>query len=329
MGSRIKPRITLRIEANRTRETIESVLPSYNQARQEGGNKKIDRYEKGGKAMRKRLDRNSAIILGLLGFAALLFALAPTPARAVGTDPCANVTLVDNDQDGFWDCYETNSLVNPCGQAPDTPVSSSKKDLFVFLVRMANSNMVGFDPFALAKTSLASVVNIHVIDIENPSCSQLLIDRIVSSPSPQKAVKITEDPSRSVVEVGSSTPGVPSGPDEAKIYTNRIWDKLVAACPCIATDSCGSYCKATSGETGKATLYQFYIQNTIAHEIGHIIRPLHQPYTTQYEYHYVEGSGWIMDRAIVATTNKKTKVVTIPISKNYGSTDIGNVKLLP
>ena len=44
-----------------------------------GDNKRIDRYEKGGKAMRKRVDTSSAIILGLLGIAALLLALAPTP----------------------------------------------------------------------------------------------------------------------------------------------------------------------------------------------------------------------------------------------------------
>ena len=277
--------------------------------------------------MRKRVDTSSAIILGLLGIAALLLALAPTPAAA---GACDGVTLVDSDQDGFWDCNEQYNLVTPCGQTVVPPLVPSKKDLFVFLVRAAGTNMPPFgqlgyfDPFKLAKDSLAGLVNIHVI--ESP-CTQLLNDRIVSSSPLQKAVKITEDLSTTVNEVGSSTPGIPLGPDEAKIYTNRIWDKLVAACPCIVNDC--QTCTDKEVNVKGLDLYPLYIQNTIAHELGHLVRPLHYPYSTKYENHYQEGSYLIMERAIVATTSRKTGIVTIPISKEYGSTDVNNVKLLP
>jgi hypothetical protein len=77
-------------------------------------------------------------------------------------------------------------------------------------------------------------------------------------------------------------------------------------------------------------LYPLYIQNVIAHELGHLVRPLHYPYSTKYEYHYQEGRYYlIMDRAIVATTDRSSGGVTIPISSDYGSTDKSNVKLIP
>lgn len=278
--------------------------------------------------MKKRLGTSSAIVLGLLGFAPLLLALALTPARVAAQ--CGNqADLTDTDSDGFTNYWECTGLPLTCGGTlPQT--SLNVKDLFVFLVRANPSNIPAspFDPFALAKTSLANVVNIHVI--EGP-CNTLLSTRVVSTKSTQKAIKITEDPSTSVTEVGSSNPGVPRGRDEAKIYPNRIMQKLLEACPCLSNNTCNATCRATSGAYLIDDLYKLYIQNTIAHEIGHLIRPLHQPYTTKYEYHYQEGTNTpplIMERAIVATKDT-SGVMMIPIGKDYGSTDIGNIKLLP
>jgi len=267
--------------------------------------------------MRKRIDTRSAIILGLLGFAALLLPLAPTQARAA-----AGCGDVDSDLDGFTDYLECTGIPLTGGGSFQT-TGQNVRDLFVILVRATPSNIPSspFDPFALARNL---GINIQVIE-----ASAVTADRLVSPTSIQKAVKITEDLSTSVVEVGSSTPGIPSGRDEAKIYTIRIWQKLVEACPCLANNSCGTSCKATSGESTPATLYQLYIQNVIAHELGHLIRPLHYPYSSKLENHYQEGKYLIMERSIVATRNRQTGVVTIPISKVYGPEDIGNIKLLP
>jgi hypothetical protein len=119
---------------------------------------------------------------------------------------------------------------------------------------------------------------------------------------------------------------MPAGKDEATVYTARIWQKLVEACPCIV-NNCDTCTDSTGQIKGKA-LFPLYIQNIIAHELGHMARPLVYPYTTKYEYHYKEGDYTIMERAIVATTDKKTKNVKIPISSQYKEADRSNVQIV-
>ena len=120
-----------------------------------------------------------------------------------------------------------------------------------------------------------------------------------------------------VKELGSSTPGPPSGRDDAKIYTARIRQEIDAACPP------GTKCLDKKGvETSADDLFDLYIQNIVAHELAHMLQPLAQPYSTKIEWHDKTNSGYVMDQFIVATKDRKTGVVTIPISTIYKDADI-------
>jgi hypothetical protein len=281
----------------------------------------MKRYDNGGKAMRRRQGKSSAIILALMGIAALLFGLTPTPASAGGSSQCSATDTLDTDMDGFTDCIEKSGFSVTLDGSSLTATDHTKKDLFVILVRATPSNIpTTIDPFLLAKNL---GITIHVIERSQP-----VLDRTVnSSISTQKAVQITESLRTDVTELGVSTPGLPGGRDESTIYTSRIWQKLLEACPCIA-NNCNTCSDGATPATGGQALYPLYIQNVIAHEIGHLVRPVKQPYTTQYEYHYAEGttSPSIMDRAIVSTKDRKTGFVKIPISKSFKQTDLDAVK---
>ena len=279
--------------------------------------------------MKRRENIRGAGMLILATLVGLMFALVPTMAAAL--DPCENLELVDSDQDGFWDCQEL-APVTVCENV--FVLDPKRKDLFVILVRASDLDSSVktnipydgesdyYDPLHLARDL---GVNIHVIPYDSALQCGILDTRVVNDSPFQKALKITEDLRTSVTEIGSSSPGKPDGRDEATVYTERIWEVLVKACPGIINDS--QMCVDKEGTYG-LNLFPLYIQNTIAHEIGHMVRALVYPYTTKYEYHYKENSYTIMERSIVATTDKKTKVVTIPISKAFTTTDRDNVQLI-
>jgi hypothetical protein len=279
-------------------------------------------------------------ILGFLALGALLFALAPFPAlagKAGGgtTDICYNQP--DSDQDGFCDAAEGTvqqpASITVCGQT--FTLDPSKKDVFVLLIPAAGGYIAGqnFDPFYLAQDSTNTNgglhINIHKI-LPTTTCNETWTREIPGFS--QKALRIKESLSSSVVEIGISAPGLPSGRDDATIYTERIWQKIVEACPflgsadphsatCPANTNCGN-CQVNSIK-GMA-IFPYYIQNTIAHEMAHMLRPLAQPYSTKIGYHDKTGSGFIMDQFYVGTTSQG--VVTLPISNHYEPADIGLVE---
>ena len=46
-------------------------------------------------------------------------------------------------------------------------------------------------------------------------------------------------------------------------------------------------------------------KSTIAHELGHMLQPLAQPYSRKIEWHDKVGLGYIMDQFYVATQDNK------------------------
>jgi hypothetical protein len=287
--------------------------------------------EKGGKAMTIRKGTRSAMILGFLALSAQLFALAPISALAGkpggGTgDQCYNQP--DSDQDGFCDAAE-GTQINVCGQ--NFTLNPNKKDVFVLLIPAAGGYIASIqDPFVLAQDSTnpngGLPIEIHRI-VPTSTCNETWTREIPGFS--QKALRIQEDLSTSVTEIGISTPGLPSGRDDAKIYTKRIWQKIIDGCPflgdpnvpsnvCPANTNCDN-CTTNVGIKGMA-IFPYYIQSTIAHEMGHMLHPLAQPYSRKIEYHDPANSGYIMDQFYIATT--KSGVITIPVSDHYNPPDV-------
>jgi hypothetical protein len=241
-------------------------------------------------------------IFRVLALSALVAILAPVPEMAAQTD---------YDRDGFSDDFEGNA-VSLCSKS--YTLNYQKKDVFVLLIPAANGyfSRTDFDPLKIAKDSLQ--INIHKLD-PTSTCNENWTRAIPNSN--QKALRIKEDLSTLVKELGSSTPGLPSGRDDAKIYTARIRQEIDAACPP------GTACQDKTGEVkGADALFDLYIQNIVAHELAHMLQPLAQPYSTKIEWHDKTGSGYVMDQFIVASKDRKTGVITIPISNTYKSADI-------
>ena len=241
-------------------------------------------------------------IFRVLALSALVVVLAPVSEIAAQED---------SDRDGFSDVFEA-SYVSLCEK--NYTLNKDKKDVFVLLIPAANGyfSRTGFDPLKIAGDSLQ--INIHRLDPTN-TCNENWTRAIPNSN--QKALRIKEDLSTSVKELGSSMPGLPSGRDDAKIYTARIKQEIDAACPP------GTACQDKTGQVkGADALFDLYIQNIVAHELAHMLQPLAQPYSTKIEWHDKTGSGYVMDQFIVASKDRKTGVVTIPISTTYKPTDI-------
>jgi len=213
-------------------------------------------------------------------------------------------------------------------------MNPSKKDVFVLLIPAAGGYIAGIqDPFFYAQESTnpngGLPINIHRLPY-TATCNETWTREIPGFS--QKALRIKESLNTSVVEIGISTPGLPSGRDDATIYTKRIWQKIVEACPFLGSPDSPSYtcpanatcenCQVNSSIKGMA-IFPYYIQNTIAHEMAHMLRPLAQPYSSKIGYHDKSGSGFIMDQFYVGTTSQN--VVTLPISNHYKPVDIDMV----
>jgi hypothetical protein len=292
---------------------------------------------------------SSVMILGFLAMAALLFAIARAYAGScVPSGTPVNCSLVnanstvDSDCDGFSDYWECQAGGLPAID-PNLPAYTGldpvKPDLFLFVVPAGDSTplsnllLTGFDPFEFAKKL---PIRIHFLDYNTYRVLIDLYGRILSNVSFQKALVIKENLDTNGDALGFSLPGVPSGSSNIDLYTVRIWQKLVAACPCLGSPDapnlnancpdCVVDPKLAGSVTGTA-IYPYYVKNIIAHEIGHRVRPLVYPYSTRYEYHYKAGSKTEMEQFTTSASRKGT--VTFYISNDYLDADRTVVNLVP
>jgi hypothetical protein len=285
-------------------------------------------------------------------------ALVITPIAVFGQVVCNDDMgqNEDSDLDGFSDYHECYGLkvnfgdgiyqgsVNGSNLDRSMRLDPNSPDLFVILVRAndeggASTNIPRengydyFDPFEFVSNpqnpngpgGLGIAVHVIPYDAENP----IINDRKVSPDSPQLAIRVTESLRTDVEEVGSSFPGTPNDRDRATIYTARIWEKLKSACACIGgiDPNCEPKCKDASFEIYGYDLYPFYIQNTIAHEIGHLLGPRTEPFSSRFGGNHTKAGTYVMMEQFIVYTAKKGQPVVFYISKGFSREDQSTFKL--
>jgi hypothetical protein len=245
---------------------------------------------------------------------------------------CASVGAADSgadyDNDGFTDFQECNGITlfdqtefpgSNTGPADRSlRLGPAEKDLFVILVRAANSLIPMDDPLEFVSAPIDQGglgIITHLITEAQAD------DRTVSPPWPQKAVRVTEDPHPDGIILGYANQGTPNGLDDATIYTEHIRKHVEDVCAEGTV-----YCRnSTPFADGPAAIIPIYIKHTIAHEIGHMTR-LAVDYNRRFGgYHYKAGSEVILEQA-VKYTSKKGKV-TFYISTEYAEPSQQGIQL--
>lgn len=283
--------------------------------------------------MRKRLSIKLSIILGLLIASALILSVFPAGGWSQTVEEiCPVPTLEDSDNDGFPDFYECTtdpatmlSLTRPLisgeisisGYAPGTLDRSqwmhpTEPDLFVILVRETGGNIPYpgdpgyFDPFGCITRAEADGglgIGVHLSDPFTPS------DRVVSHESPQMAVSVTEDLDPDGTILGIASYGTPMDYDRGRVYTQRIINFITEVCA-----NASEILDIDGNPTTVEELSRAYIQHTIAHEKGHMLK-----LTSIYEkrfggYHWKAGSGFVLDQSVEYTSKKGVVRFYIPMN---------------
>lgn len=255
----------------------------------------------------------------------LSLTLVPIPSQAAVN--CSTVTsgsTTDTDGDGFKDYHECYGGITTKGSQP-TPIygktncpstgspiclDPDNKNLFVIIVPSTYfpniTNPLEFVSKPLSQGGLG--IRVHLI---NPNQADAL--RVVTSASPQKAVKITESLDISSPNVlGYSQTGTPQGLDNATIYTQRIINFLNSK---------------YSPNPVPPGLTENYIKHTLAHEVGHMLGPLAPVYNANFGgYHNQSGTNVIMDQSVYYTA-KENGDVTFYIGTGYTTADQSSFKL--
>jgi len=228
---------------------------------------------------------------------------------------------VDTDNDGFTDVQETAgiqlipgvtlpggiSFLGSCGPnaLPTDPcVDPNGPDVFVILVR-ATGSRIPANPLAFM-VNLSPALGIH--EISNST------DRLISSVSAQKAIRITEDRNTNDTIWGRSLfQGTPNSAGEATVFTERIKVALdqkyqsvgQAAAPQTVVDNC--------------------VRHTIAHESGHNEAISPTANSRFGGYHYATSDKVVMSQS--ATITVKGSTVTVICPNTYASPDITSFRL--
>lgn len=259
-------------------------------------------------------------------------------AMVIGQNPtwagCPPVdAIVDTDGDGFTDFQECNGFQlydgTPVYNKQNCPAGGicldpDKKDLFVIWTPAPQSYLTAIDPLVYLRTM---PINIHQITAGQSNTDRTIIGT-------QKAARITEDvtaydPTQTNVVLGFSWEGTPNTRDDATVYTGRIKGFLETTCGCQPLTSCASgKCCDTTGVCNMDLFYK-YVQHTIAHEIGHLLKPLAPVSQRDYQnfggYHYKPGTGAIMDQSVSYTI--KSGKATFNIGTTFTQADKDNITL--
>lgn len=233
-----------------------------------------------------------------------------------------NAQAQDADNDGFTDAQETAGIQLipgitlpggiaflgrcPANALPTDPcVEPNGPDLFVILLRAAAGSLIPANPLAFM-VNLSPALGVHEIS-NNP-------DRLISSASTQKAIRITEDLNLNDTIWGRSLfQGTPNTAGEATVFTARIKRSLdqkyqsvgQAGAPQTVVDNC--------------------IRHTIAHEGGHNQAISPQANSRFGGNHYSTSDKVVMSQS--ATITVKGSNVTVVCPGNYASPDVTGFRL--
>ena len=293
----------------------------YNQYRDNTGK------EKGEIKMKGRKSRRSWMCLALMGVAALIIAIIPSPAL---TQTCPSAvdcsqnpsTACDADADGISDYDECNGIYlydgtpytrcqNPGDLATRNDcLDPNSRDLFVILVPAVGS-LIPADPMEFvyrSKSSGGLGLATHMITASQADSERYFgyRDQAKTIQIQQKAARVTESLNTgNLIILGVAEYGTPNGLDDATVYTQRIQGHIMNVC---GSRYDTANCVDTSSQPLKgAALVERYIKHTIAHEIGHMITLTTQNQPRFDGHHYKSGSQVILEQA-VAYTDKSQKV---------------------
>ncbi len=282
--------------------------------------------------MRKTNDVKFTLVFGLIGLAALSFALFPSQAIAQ--------TAPDFDGDGIPDSVEQSpngiTLLGsppqkflPCtgaqGEDRRTCLNWQTPDLFVILIRAKGCpgtppKCGANDPLGTCQPLFTSGSNIPVkpyatapydpwelvearkdqgglgITIHEITATQVNTLREIpgiNNPK-QHAVRLTESLNAcGTVALGSSNPGTPNTTGVATLYTQRIKNKIDQECAAVSGNC---YDGLDTTHEIKPQLYYLYIQSLLVHELGHVMA-LTKLWTPDYGGpHEAPGSHFIMEQ---------------------------------
>jgi hypothetical protein len=247
-------------------------------------------------------------------------------------------TMTDSDGDGFTDYEEccgialaNGSHFNGFKEGGDC-LDPNNRDLFVILIPAAQNSKIPSNEFMYAS---ALPIRIHSItpDKATSNPDDYTLDRIVSPNSAltpqQKAVRLTEDltpydPTKPLLPLGISGEGTPNSRDNATIYTERT-DGLVRH---VYTNNNIAF------PDNLQDIIDTYIRHVIAHELGHMIRPLAPVIQADYVsfggYHYKSGTTYNKENVILDQYVKYTVKggnVTFYIGTIYTPADIAGIIL--
>lgn len=271
--------------------------------------------------MRKGENKKHGGFLGLLVLAVFSLVLLP----AVGRAACPSTATTDADNDGFTEAQECGGISLVDGSPSPVYLDPARKDLFVIIVPLSTGSLI---PTTVQPPKLTSSIdnklgiNTYLI-YASPNSIWVTGNRQVTSSSPQKAVRVTEnadgtlkDSSNNYLPFGNSNYGTPNNLDGATVWTQRIKNYIsTVACPSSVTSCTDS----VSGAVGTDAVTSVYIRNTIPHEVGHVMK-LTSSYNSKYGgYHYATGSNIVMEQSVVYKNNKGT--VTFYIPSAYASGD--------
>jgi hypothetical protein len=223
----------------------------------------------------------------LMGTLLLLGMLAVLPAAAEAGCPAATST-VDTDNDGFTDAQECAGIPLNQGSARSTTFPScftnnvrnslarsaclhpDEPDLFVALVPTATT-LIPADPFEYVRrlrTQQGLEIAVHQLTATQVKVStDPALDRLLTSGSPQKAVRVTESAEglASGAVLGNATNGTPNTTGKVVVWPVRILEHI-------------NQVRTAAGVVALPATDQLvvipYIKQVIAHEMGHVLGPL-------------------------------------------------------
>jgi hypothetical protein len=267
----------------------------------------------------------------------VMIMLVIVPATVYAAFDCTVAGSGDYDNDGFTDYQECNGFTLADGTlfpgvasalARSERLDPETKDLFVIIVPLANGSLMTDASGNLITDPTATLANVgiaaHVIVAVSGSATEHWVaNRQVSTNPSQYAVKITEDPDgtlksgRNYLPFGDSHYGTPNDLDGATVWTQRI-KNYVEQVACTTNAPCTD---EVSGASGRDAVINAYIENVMAHEVGHVMKLTDVSISKYNGNHYAPGSDTVMEQSILYKTSRKDGSVTFPIPQAYAAGD--------
>jgi hypothetical protein len=209
----------------------------------------------------------------------------------------------------------------------DNCVDPNSKDVFVIYNRAPTGSLLTAlpTPFGLVTANNLTFTGFTSLGIviHQLTAAQAATDRRVNVPlltavTPQKAIRVTESLSTNGTILGNCQWGTPRELDGCAIYTARAKSFIDSRCP---GDSAAV----------RNAVFLAYATYLILHETGHAMGGLAPQYNTAAGgYHYIPGTGFIMDQAASYSKNTANQCTwKIPTRWNPTSETAGIILNLP